>query len=455
MITNTAYSPDIREVINLFLPESQVEVAHAFTESEGNYHNTVTVNGVNYEFTDIKPHAETPLEKKRFEKRNIKLCVYKALESYFNKSMPWGALTGIRPTKLAYTEEENSRDFKELFKKMRVSEEKTALTGKILAAQKGIYEKDTDNTDFFVFIPFCATKCRYCSFITADISKSGRYISDYITALCEEIKEAKKLIKNLRSVYIGGGTPVSLPAEELRRVLEAVGRQNAEYTVEAGRPDCMDEENIKLLKEYGVTRICVNPQTFNDATLERLGRRHTAADVVEKYNLVKGDFVVNMDLIAGLEGETIKDFKNSVDTAINLRPDNITVHTLCLKKGSELKESVGYLSENGVSEMVEYAHKALAAAGYIPYYLYRQKYMAGNLENTGYALPGKQCVYNIDVMEEISGNVACGANAVSKAVFDGCAKIERYRNPKDILTYIEKLQTVISEKKKLFEGGGL
>ncbi|MFR6055378.1 MAG: coproporphyrinogen dehydrogenase HemZ [Eubacteriales bacterium] len=363
--------------------------------------------------------------------------------------MPWGALTGIRPTKLAYQELEKRGDFRPLFDAMRVSPEKRRIVEKIVAAQRGVYKKDDANADFFAFVPFCPSKCSYCSFITADINRSGKYIAAFTDALVREIGAAWPLVKNLRSVYVGGGTPVALPVKELERVLKAIGRHDTEYTVEAGRPDCITEENVALLAEYGVNRVCVNRDLQRQNA--RTPGKHTSRDIVEKYALVKDKFAVNMDLIAGLEGETAADFCYSLSAAVDLRPDNITVHTLCLKRGSALKEEKSYLSENGVSEMVEYAHETLSKAGYEPYYLYRQKYMAGNLENTGYALPGKACVYNVDTMEEISSTVACGANAVSKAVFEGCARIERYKNPKDIPTYRQDRE-ILREKERLSGG---
>lgn len=453
MTIDTPYGADLREVINLFLPENELAFFHTFSRKDGFYENEITIEDKVYFYRDAIPFAADALEKKRFEKRNVKLSAYKALSEFFGREMPWGALTGIRPTKLAYQELERSGDFKPLFDDMRVSVKKREIVEKILAAQRGIYKKDDANSDFFVFVPFCPSKCAYCSFITADITRSGKYVDAFVNALEKEIFAAKKLVKNLRSVYIGGGTPVALPAKAFERVLEAVGRHaGTEYTVEAGRPDCIDEEKLALMENYGVTRVCVNPQTFNDATLARLGRKHTSADIYEKYAMVKDRFSVNMDLIAGLEGETYADFCRSLDAAIALRPDNVTVHTLCLKRGSLLKEEKSYLSEGGVSQMVEYAHEALAKVGYSPYYLYRQKYMAGNLENTGYTLPGKACVYNVDTMEEISATVACGANAVSKAVFCGCERIERYKNPKDIPTYINKIDEIVAEKEKLFLG---
>ena len=236
-------------------------------------------------------------------------------------------------------------------------------------------------------------------------------------------------------------------------MLKAIEKINSgvEYTVEAGRPDAINKENLAILKDFGVTRICVNPQTFSNKTLELLGRNHSAEQVIEKYALAKGDFDINMDLIAGLQGETFEDFEKSLSTAISLNPENLTVHTLCIKKGSSLAEETARLPEGEVEKMVEYAHDTLSSAGYNPYYLYRQKYMAGNLENTGYTKPGKACVYNVDVMEEISQNVACGANAVSKRVFNGGERIERLASPKDLQTYLQKAPTIMQNKEKFFK----
>ena len=333
---------------------------------------------------------------------------------------------------------------------MRVSDKKLEMVGQIIENQTGCRQTAADNCDLFIGIPFCPTRCSYCSFVSNIISKEKR-LEEYVDALCREITAAKLMIKNLRSVYIGGGTPVSLSAELLEKILAAVGNVNCEYTVEAGRPDCIDENVLSLLKKYGVTRICVNPQTFNDKTLEIIGRKHTAADIREKYAMAKKfGFDINMDLIAGLPQESFSEFKYSVDEAVALYPDDITVHTLSLKKGSKLKESIERLDAGEIEKMIDYAYDSLTAEGYKPYYTYRQKYMAGNLENTGYAKSGKVCIYNVDVMEETADNIACGANAVSKKLFDGGERIERFGAPKDIATYIAKIDEIISEKNKLF-----
>ena len=453
---------DIKEVVNLFVNEKDFFIEHNFCVNFDKISNSVTISPITvssnatkteyfYEF-DYKNSVDE-LENKRIKKRYAKLAVYKALSEFLKKTLPWGALTGIRPTKLAYTEKESGRDFKKLFKStFLVSDEKIELIDKIISSQQGVYKKDDDAYDFFVEIPFCPTRCKYCSFITADMRSTAKLIPLYLDALVKEINESKKLVKNLRSVYIGGGTPVALSSSELERVLKAIDYKGVEYTVEAGRPDCITEENLKILKDYGVTRICVNPQTFSDKTLINIGRNHTAKDIFDKYNLAKKyGFDINMDFIAGLPGEDFSDFKNSIDTAISLCPENITVHTLCLKKGSALKEETDRLDGGLVPKMVEYAHGVLQKFGYNPYYLYRQKYTAGNLENTGYAKDGKACVYNIGIMEEISSNVACGAHSISKKVYNGGERIERYASPKDISTYINKVDEIIKKKEELFE----
>lgn len=448
------FLPDLKEVENLFSDGGEFNIRHRFTVGENKYVNTVTLNGKTYAYGNFVKAVNDPLVEKRLTKRYAKLSLYKALAKFTEKDMPWGALTGIRPTKLAYQQLQENGEFEEFFMDtMKVSQQKTSLTKAVLNSQKGIYEINDDNTDFFVFIPFCPSRCKYCSFISSDIKTAYKYLDQYVETLIKEIEESASLIKNLRSIYIGGGTPICLPNDKLLQVLSAIDKINTgvEYTVEAGRPDAITKENLAILKDFGVTRICVNPQTFCDRTLQLLGRNHTAKAVFDAYELAKDQFDINMDLIAGLQGETFSDFEDSLNKAISLNPANITVHTLCVKKGSSLAEETDRLSAGQVEEMVDFAHQRLEESGYKPYYLYRQKYMAGNLENTGYAKEGKVCVYNVDVMEEISQNVACGANAVSKRVFNGGERIERLASPKDILTYLNKAPEIIEKKKKFFE----
>ncbi|MDE5896827.1 MAG: coproporphyrinogen dehydrogenase HemZ, partial [Clostridia bacterium] len=378
----------------------------------------------------------------------------RALSEKFGKTLPWGALTGIRPTRLAYAELEQGKPFEPLFREMGVSRENISLVERTLEGQRGIYERKEGNCDLFVSLPFCPTKCAYCSFVTAPIAKTRQYLPDYLKALKAELQAAQPLIGNLRSVYVGGGTPFALSVEELREVFEAIAplrQSGCEYTVEAGRPDVFTREKLQLCKDYGVTRICINAQSFSDRTLQTIGRSHTGAQVEEAFALAAPfGFTVNCDLIAGLTGESYEEFCRSVKTAISLVPENVTVHTLCLKKGAKLKEEVSSLAEGCLAEMIAFSREALSQAGYEPYYLYRQKYMAGAHENVGWAKRGFASVYNVDVMEESADNLAVGANAVSKRIFSGEGRIERIGSPKDIPTYLNKVEKLIQEKNGLF-----
>lgn len=450
--TNSEYlRPEIMDVLRAFGSEEE-DFDHYFSCASGKFLNVIEYNGGFYDFEE-EFEAEDELIFKRLAKRSCKLAFYKVLSKAKNINLPWGALTGIRPTKMAYAELAAGKDFKPLFEKLCVIAPNISLIERVLAAQKPLYQKG--GQDLYISLPFCPTKCEYCSFITAPIEKTRAYVEKYIERLVREIASVKPLLKNLRSVYVGGGTPFVLSAEQLTPVYAAINEilpKKVEYTVEAGRPDVFSEEKLKLSKEYGVTRICVNPQSFNDKTLEAIGRKHTAAQTLTAYEMAKKyGFDINIDLIAGLAEETVSDFEKSLDTAISLNPENITVHTLSLKAGAKLKENVKRLNVAGIADMIALSREKLTKAGYEPYYLYRQKYQAGGLENVGWTKPDKACVYNIDTMEEISDNIAVGANAISKRYFGEEERIERYASPKDIPTYIEKTEKIIEERNKLFK----
>lgn len=449
--TNTEFlKAEMADVLRLF--GDVPDVAHTFVYAENNFMNAVIVGGREYDFCE-RQECAGEIEFKRYARRFAKLALYEALRAETGRRMPWGALTGIRPTKLAYAEQAAGRRFEPLFEKFGVSRENIALVRAVLDAQQGIYAREEGAADLYIGIPFCPSKCDYCSFITADISRTGQYVEGYLSALEKEIAACRGLFRRLKSIYIGGGTPLVLETPQLRRVLDAAApfAEGQEYTVEAGRPDVFTEEKLRLLKDYGVTRICVNPQTFSDETLARIGRRHTAADIYRAFDMARRfSFDINCDLIAGLPGERAEEFCSGLDKAVALAPENITVHTLCLKKGAKLKEEESRLAGDGIGEMISYSRSALSAAGYVPYYLYRQKYMADNRENTGWTKPGRACVYNIDVMEEITDNIACGANAVGKKLFAGEGRIERIGSPKDIPTYIAKIEGILAEKRKLY-----
>ena len=440
---------ELLDVVRLFKrrPES---LAHAFRYEEGVFYNAFEVDGRTYSFED-RGQVRNELEFKRFERRFSKLRLYHILSDLYGEEMPWGALTGIRPTKLAYTEMEQGRDFTDLFRLMRVREDNVRLVADILDTQKGIYEKKDGNTDLFVSIPFCPTKCAYCSFITAPIEKTRHFLPSYLDCLEKELAAAKESIGNLRSVYIGGGTPFALDAPELERVLKGVDTiyktlaPTAEYTVEAGRPDVFSEEKLKLLKDYGVTRICINPQSFSNETLQKIGRRHTAEDIYKAFEMSeKYGFIINVDLIAGLADETPAVFEQSVLKAVETGAENITVHCLSLKSGAKLKEEISYLENDFISNMVASSRAILSENGYAPYYMYRQKYQVGNNENVGWTKPNKACVYNIDIMEETADNLAVGANAVSKRVWTEKGLITRFASQKDLPTYMSPLPWKLS-----------
>lgn len=448
LITNSDFlRPEIMDILRAYGLE-RGDITHYYEFADGKFLNTIAYEDEFYDFAD-ECTAEDELTFKRLAKRYCKLAFYKVL-SPIKGRLVWGALTGIRPTKLAYMELADGRDFKPLFNQMDVDPKKTLLVERVLNTQKKVYSSPKGE-DLFVSIPFCPTKCEYCSFITAPISSTKSLVDGYIDCLVREIESVKPLISNLKSIYIGGGTPFVLEKSQLKRVLDALkGLPQAEYTVEAGRPDVFDDEKLQLLRDFGVTRICVNPQTFNDSTLEKIGRKHTSKQTEEAFYMAKKyGFDINADLIAGLDGESVADFEYSLKKQLEFDPENITVHTLCLKSGAKLKERVKKLDVEGISDMIDLSDKLLTEAGYVPYYLYRQKYQAGGLENVGWCKVGKECVYNIDVMEEISDNIAVGANAISKKIFDG-DRIERYAAPKDLPTYISKLDKIIEDRLKLF-----
>ncbi len=455
--------PELMDVMRLFPGAEELDLMHTASRSPGGkFCNVFRIGQAVHSFEDL-PTGE---DEKSLTKRYAKLGLYKLLSGLMQKKLPWGSLTGIRPTRLAYAALARGEDYRAFLRTLEVSEENIGLVGRVLEGQRGIYERREGNLDLYVSLPFCPSKCTYCSFITAPISGTRQYMPAYLEALGRELRAAQPLIGNLRSVYVGGGTPFVLEPEELEQVFKMIAplRTNGcEYTVEAGRPDVFTPEKLDLCAKYGVTRICINAQSFSDRTLRAIGRKHTRAQLYEAFEMAKPyPFAVNCDLIAGLTGESFEEFCDSVDRAAALSPENITVHTLCLKKGAKLKEEhlpaaargesprVTLLAEDDLARMIAYSREALTKAGYGPYYLYRQKYMAGAHENVGWTKEGHASVYNIDVMEEIADNLAVGSNAISKKLFLKEERIERVGSPKDIPSYLAKADKVIEEKNKLF-----
>jgi len=459
-ITDESLANDLYDVCCLFYPptlDNEIEVSVDLKQEN---------EKVTY-FISIVEHNDTNsyvfyynLDDKNTKRKTLKKAVYSALSNYTKKKLPWGCLTGIRPTKLVYDMlrqgYSKTQSYYDLINNHFVSEKKAKLVMEIIENQQPLIMND-NLVDFYINIPFCTTRCNYCSFISAEIDKVRCYIPAYIDALIKEIREAKKIIQEkclvIKSIYIGGGTPTALSPRELELILKEVPFNIGEFTVEAGRPDTITKEHLDLLKKYGVSRISVNPQSFNDKVLEAIGRKHTALETIEKYKMAKEyGFCINMDLIAGLNKDTIKSFQESLDIAIQLQPQNITVHTLALKRASNYGMGIEKIeSKRKTEKMLDYAYETLPRNGYKPYYLYRQKNMLGNLENCGFTKQGYACTFNIDSMEEITSVIACGANAISKRIFLEENRIERQANVKDVKVYLEKIDELIQKKKELFK----
>lgn len=463
-LSQELYYPDVMEILKLFQPH--IENLENFLEIKYNE------NEINQEFINISiiykdKDKETTLNNdysnKDYNFRTlIKVATYDCLSKHYNKQMPWGALTGIRPTKIAsdlHYEGNNIFEVRNILQqKYRVSFEKANLAVQVVLNQKGL-NYNPNEVCLYVNIPFCTSKCSYCSFISAEIGKIQQFITPYVDALIKEIKATLQLIYKkhywVKSIYFGGGTPTSLPANELDRLLDSLvfPYDIKEFTVEAGRPDTITKEKLDILKKHKVTRISVNPQTFNDEILKKIGRNHTSDQTLQAYKLATMyDFKINMDLIAGLPNETLKSFKQSINLALELAPDNLTIHTLSLKRASEFAiKNEDIFTKPLTEKMIDYAETEIPKLGYEPYYLYRQKNQVGNLENIGYYLGDSKCIFNIDSMEEKSTILACGANAISKRIFVDENRIERHANIKDIPLYIQRIDEMIEKKEELFK----
>ncbi|MDE6028932.1 MAG: coproporphyrinogen dehydrogenase HemZ [Clostridiales bacterium] len=385
--------------------------------------------------------------------RLSKIAVYDALCDYTGRVMPWGALTGVRPTKLFYECLRAGNDAQAatalMQKVYRISQARADVLNGIVKAQQGKVFFSDDYYNLYVHIPYCTTRCSYCSFVSLPIYKCKQQSYDYVKLLCEEIKSSTAFLaargKKLLSVYIGGGTPTALDEKALEALLAAIDVSGVEYTCEAGRPDTVTKEKCEIMKARGVTRVCVNPQTLNDKTLAKIGRSHTVKQFYDAYECVKSfGFDINCDLIAGLEDETPEDFIRSYDGIMRLAPHNITVHSLSKKNGSAIRYTNG--ENEGTVQMLNYVLAHMN--GYNPYYLYRQKRQACNLENIGLSLPNKECVNNITTMEETVSVVACGAGAISKLVKDG--KIVRHANVRDVGLYLAEYDYRLKAKHDCF-----
>ncbi len=461
LTTNFTPENEIEEEVCPFEPflNGDIEIVHTAINKDGkNVLNTVKLPDKEYSFTNIITSKEDIAVKREY-KRMCRHAVYSALSDYTGRKMPWGSLTGIRPTKLAYEylafggNKEHIAEY--LSKNFDILPKKAKIIQNIVLCQAQYYCISPDFVNLYVHIPFCPTKCTYCAFVTHLVDKCKDIIPLYTRLLVKEIEQSIRLIhrngQKIYSIYVGGGTPSALPDEQFEEVLSALSGHNVEFTCEAGRPDSITPDKAAIMKRCGVSRVCVNPQTLNESTLTAIGRRHSAQDFIDSYKLMRdAGFDINVDLIAGLEGENSADFMYSLKKVEALQPQNITVHTLSVKNGSFLKNNGDDVYNSYTSEMVEKAYEFLLSSGYAPYYLYRQKHMLDNLENIGYSLPGKICVNNVTTMEETLSVIACGAGAISKRIFPQ-GRIERLANLRDAKLYIDQFDERLEKKLKFFE----
>ncbi|NBH71320.1 coproporphyrinogen dehydrogenase HemZ [Clostridiaceae bacterium] len=403
-------------------------------------------------------------------KNKIKRRLYVTLKALTGRGLPWGSLTGIRPAKIALTMLGQGIGQKAVCDYMKetyfASDSKAKLCVEIASRERELLSQlpkgcGGDSYSLYVGIPFCPTTCLYCSFTSYPIEKWQGRVDEYLDALFMELEYAAgQAGKHPSSVYVGGGTPTSLPANALERLLEKLTDTfgcagAAEFTVEAGRPDSITEEKLEVLKKYGVTRISINPQTMNQKTLDLIGRRHTVEDVRDRFLTARGMGFdnINMDLIVGLPQEEEDDVQRTMEEIKALGPDSLTIHSLAIKRAARLntmREAYKDYKITGTQEIIDMAARYAREMGLEPYYLYRQKNMAGNFENVGYARPGKACIYNVLMMEEQQTIIGCGAGTTTKRVIPGENRVERVETVKNVEQYIGRIGEMIERKRELF-----
>ena len=426
---------------------------------------------------DIVIEPEVPEKDGRSKKElheAFKCTLYTKLSAQLNKTLPWGYLTGVRPSKIAYTLLEKGADreqiLEEFTKKHLVSEKKAQLALQVAQTEKSILEKmDYKNGySLYIGIPFCPTTCLYCSFTSYSLAAYQSKVQPYLEALLKEMKYVSEAMRGRRldTVYFGGGTPTTLSAGQLDMLLTELERQFdlsacRELTVEAGRPDSITYEKLCVLKAHHVDRISINPQTMNQQTLDLIGRRHTVEQIEEAFALAGKARVdnINMDMILGLPGENKEMVQHTLEKIKALAPESLTVHSLAIKRAAALniwREKYLDLQMDNSDEIVSMAADYAHQMGHQPYYMYRQKNMAGNFENVGYSKPGLECIYNILIMEEKQTIIAMGAGASTKIVFQNeteggqAGRIERIENVKDVTNYIQRIDEMIERKRKFF-----
>ncbi len=490
---NVPFEQDIRELFMAFFPEEKYE--HEFPQNLNLREISsmkIPAQGLDYKYViwavedlgDKKEEVykftiyggkyifdlEIPKNNSRaFLKSEIKKSVYKFLKEETKKSLPWGTLTGIRPSKIIMEMLEKGQSIEKIKDNMKktylISDEKLDLCLGVAIKEKNILSKiDYENGfSLYIGIPFCPTTCAYCSFTSYPIGAWKNKTANYIDCLIRELKEVAILTedKKLQTIYMGGGTPSSLSDKELDTILLAIEESFdlsnlLEFSVEAGRPDSITREKLEVLKKYKIDRISINPQTMSDKTLKLIGRRQTVEEFISSFYMARelGFKNINTDIILGLPEEELKDVAYTMEELKKLSPESITVHTLAIKRAAKLntnKEEYYGMKIKNNSEMIDLTAVSCKSMGLEPYYMYRQKNMIGNFENVGYAKVGTECIYNILIMEEKQTIIACGAGTSTKLVYPKENRVERLENVKDPKLYIERINEIIDKKIKVIE----
>lgn len=461
------YRYDVYHIFNIYFPLHEIK----FSELEGDYHVEIFSDKAVFEYKDC--HREDKKAEDEKIKETVKKLIFKALKELTGETYPWGTLIGIRPSKIALKllREGNSKDrVKEIFyEKHYTSKEKSQLCIDVAEFEDKFVNKDEKNIGIYIGMAFCPTRCLYCSFASNPIAGNKKIIREYLEKLNYEIDEIKKYIDDkalkIETVYFGGGTPTSINEDEFENLMNkiyksfVVNRNLKEFTVESGRPDSITIKKLESMKKYNVTRISINPQTMNDNTLKLIGRNHSSQDIIEKFKIARemGFEDINMDMIIGLPGEGLKESQHTAEEIKKLCPDSLTVHGLAIKRGSImhenflLKKGLGLKSQHEIMEMYEESKKLSKDLELTPYYMYRQKNMVGDMENVGFAKKGKECLYNIQMIEDKQTIIAIGADAVTKVVFLDENRIERFGNVKDVREYIKRIEEMVEGKKELLD----
>ncbi|MBO5852606.1 MAG: coproporphyrinogen dehydrogenase HemZ [Clostridia bacterium] len=470
---NHSFNYELEKLCRIFLPYEKISVINEIIEDEiyavCKTEDRTCFSYLNFFGKEFKETLISPDDTDKEKELTLATTLFQCFVKATGYKSEWGLLTGVRPAKLFSRLVKNFgvEKAEEYFKgRLLVSDEKTSLCKTTSLSEEIIIENNSRNSfSLYVSIPFCPSRCSYCSFVSHSVDKAGKLIDEYVELLCEEIKETGKVASKenlkLETVYIGGGTPVAISAIQITKIMDSI-RANfdltnvSEYTVEAGRPDAIDKDKLIAIKNGGATRISVNPQTMNDKVLKEIGRNHTSQQTIEAFKLARdvGFNSINMDLIAGLPTDTLDSFKQTLNTLLELDPESITVHSLSVKRASNIsRENMLPQFETGkvASQMVQYARNTLSGKGIVPYYMYRQSKTVGNLENVGYAKNGFEGLYNVYIMDETHTILACGASAVTKLREPGGDYIERIYNFKYPYEYISRFGELIERKKGIVE----